>query len=326
MAEEAWVGMDLGGSKIAGGVVDATGRIAHLEKRATFETHESEAVVSGALVEGDRVLRNLFRGIRSLLSWAGEHGYEVKGISIASPGPVDVEEGVVLNPPNIPFRNLPLRSLCERGFALPVRLEKDTNAAAFGEYLHRTEKVESLLYIAVGTGIGGGFVLRGEVYRGAGGLAMEIGHIVLDPKGPECGCGARGCFEALASGSAMTRAVLEAGLAVSENEGIVEFLGTKALVEPRAKEILGNAALHLAAGVASAMNLLDPDLVVLAGGVISAAAKVGSPLLDLALRGIEERSFRCSSLHQSVPVVTSTLGDTAAILGGVALMRRALGL
>lgn len=340
MAKEVWIGIDLGGSKIAGGVVNTAGEIIHSEKRATFEAQgfESDAFLSHTPLEsdsneaieytktdGDRVLKNLFGSIRSLLVWARKRGYEVKGISIASPGPVDVEEGIVLNPPNIPFRDLPLRSLCEREFRLPTRLEKDTNAAAYGEYISREGKVESLLYVAIGTGIGGGFILRGEVYRGAGGIAMEIGHLVLDPMGPRCGCGARGCFEALASGSAIKRVALEAGLVIPEGKGVVEYLTEMAASEPKANKILERFALYLAAGVASAENLLDPDLVVLAGGVIGAAVKVGSPLLNSVIEGIEERTFRRSSLHEDVPLVISTLGDAAAILGGVALMRHTLG-
>ncbi|HHY38202.1 MAG TPA: ROK family protein [Clostridia bacterium] len=337
MAKEAWIGIDLGGSKIAAGVVDAAGRIIRSEKRPTFKTQgflsnaslpcaplDPSERIRSEKIDGDRVLENLYKSIRSHLAWAREHGYEVKGISIASPGPVDVEEGIVLNPPNIPFRDLPLRSLCEREFALPVRLEKDTNAAAYGEYISRDSKAESFLYVAVGTGIGGGLILHGEVYRGAGGIAMEIGHLVLDPTGPQCGCGARGCFEALASGSAMKRAAFETGLTLPEDEGVVEHLTNMAHLEPKAKEILEKVALYLAAGVASAVNLLDPDLVVLAGGVIGAAVKVGSPLLNSVIDGIGERTFRRTALRQDVSLVISTLGDRAAIMGGVALMKRAL--
>jgi glucokinase len=436
VTKRAWIGIDLGGSKIAGGVVDVTGtsgKIALLLRKPTMQggapsplTDSApegmaysvpQGVEDGLMGErGHLVLASLFGLIKSLLGWAETKEYEVQGISVAAPGPLDHEKGVILNPPNIPFRNLPLKALCEKEFSIPVHLEKDTNAAAYGEYLYLTRKdapeeggrpltqsrkvqraasahvsnqsvtnadqskvseylgkTDSLLYVAVGTGIGGGFILKQKVYRGSTGIAMEIGHIVVDPQGPKCGCGASGCMEALASGTALRDSALKAGvidsfkeqagrhgvrgfrepsielgpehgyeggheceyiyncigdgmdedekrLAVEDRElGIVEVLTTTALYDSRAREILERAAFYLGAGISSALNLLDPGVLVLGGGVIEAASRTNSPLLDLTLKEIKSRSFRHSSLPGGIPVIISSLGEKAAILGGVAL-------
>ena len=183
------VGIDVGGTKIAGGVVDEQGTILNTARR------ESPATDSYAIE----------RGIEELVSeLRGSHDIEAVGVGAA--GFVDVRRSTVMFAPNLAWRDEPLRADLEKRLGLPVIIENDANAAAWGEFTFGAgEDVDDSLLVTVGTGVGGGIVLNGQLHRGAFGVAAEIGHMRVVPDGRICGCGNRGCWEQYASGSALVR-------------------------------------------------------------------------------------------------------------------------
>lgn len=336
--KRAYVGVDMGGTKIAGAIVTADSSIHFFHKVPTLGARPASGFTPelGSESAAEVVLDNLFGLIHGLIADAGEAGYAVEGISIASAGPLDRESGMILSPPNLPLRNVPVAQLCQDRFGIPTFLERDTNAAAFGEYRYGAAGAcrpnDPMLYIAVGTGIGAGLVSGGKVYSGSAGLALEIGHITIDPDpaSPVCGCGARGCFEALASGGALEKAARALGLWSDQDDAqtkvnVVQALSEVSSGDPRAAALLDKFSRHLGIGISSALNLLDPACLVLAGGVVSGARRAGLPILDRALKEVEARSFRRFSPRGHIPVVFSELGDKAAILGSVELARAARG-
>ncbi len=190
------IGVDVGGTKIAAARVEPDGS---LSRRFRADTRADEGP--------DGVIERICQGIEQVM---GEE--KVEGIGIACPGPLDARTGVVLSPPNLPgWDRIPLKDRLEERFGVPVRVENDANAAAWGEYLLGAGRgADPMVYITVSTGIGGGIVLDGRLYRGADTFAGEIGHTIVDPGGAPCSCGRRGCLEALASGTAIARAAAEA--------------------------------------------------------------------------------------------------------------------
>ena len=183
------VGIDVGGTKIAGGVVDEKGNILATARR------ESPATDTDAI---EQDIEDLVIGLRA--------DHQVTAVGVGAAGFVDARRSIVLFAPNLAWRDEPLRSDLENRLGLPVVIENDANAAAWGEFTYgAAEDVQDSLLVTVGTGVGGGIVLNGELYRGAFGVAAEIGHMRVVPGGRLCGCGNRGCWEQYASGTALVR-------------------------------------------------------------------------------------------------------------------------
>jgi glucokinase len=232
-----------------------------------------------------------------------------------------------MRPPNLPgWDAVPLRDQLASTFGCPVLVENDANAAAWGEFCHGAgRRTAHMVYLTVSTGIGGGLVLDGRLYRGAGGAAGEIGHIPLLPDGPPCGCGARGCLEALASGSAIARAAREArvqdrarGLsdATAADAITAEHVHSAALAgDPDCRHIIVEAGHFLGLGLTAIANLFDPEVIVLGGGVM----RTGAMLLDPAVAVLRERAMPPARDH--VRVALAALGDRAGVLGVAALAR-----
>ncbi len=252
----------------------------------------------------------------------------VEGVGIAVPGPVELPQGVLFNPPNLPgWDRLPIKDLFEAQLQRPVKVDNDANAAAMGEYLFGIGSgVRDLVYFTVSTGIGGGVIIDGKLLRGPNGFAGELGHITIDRNGPRCNCGNTGCLEALASGTAIARMVVErlrAGGAASAimamAEGNLENV-TAALVfkasyqkDPLAQEVLRGASGALALGVVSCIHIFSPRLVILGGGVCKDLHLCYPTLLSTIQKNI------MANMRGRVSVVPSLLWDDAGLLGAAAL-------
>jgi glucokinase len=250
---------------------------------------------------------------------------------VGSPGPLDSRAGIVVAPPNLPgWRDVPLERLLEDSLGIPVFLEKDTNAAAVGEHRFGAgQGADHMIYVTVGTGIGGGLILDGELYGGTRGMAGEVGHVTIVPDGPVCGCGNRGCLEAMASGTAITRDArrrVTAGVSTLMLDlagGDVEEITAKVVAraadrgDEEAQRILAQAMAYLGIGMANLVNLFNPQLIVIGGGLTN----IGEALFEPVRRAIDERAFR--SPAEVVRVVPAALGDKVGVLGAavVALMR-----
>jgi glucokinase len=306
------VGVDAGGTKVSGLLVDldADGKI--LERRLA-ETPATDA-------EG--ATRTIVAVARELM--AGRD--DVRAVGVGAAGMVDVN-GVVRFAPNVAWREFPLRDRIAGAVGLPTLVDNDANVAAWGEYRFGAGQGSTdMLLVTVGTGIGGGIVAGGRLFRGAHGFAAEIGHIIVEPNGPRCGCGNLGCWEQVASGKAVTRLGRAAATEHPESR-MVELAGgdprmvTGPMVTAAAREgdsvavqILAEVGRRLGEGIAGLVNVLDPDVVVIGGGVIEA----GDLLLGPARIAFEE-AVEASEHRPPVPLAPATLGNDAGAVGAADL-------
>jgi glucokinase len=309
---DLFVGIDLGGTKIITALTDGEGRIISRDHRETEASKGQDAVVARMIDAASKVVNN-----------GGVVPAQVSGVGVAAPGPIDARTGVVTAPPNLPgWRDVPLRQLIQDELGLPTALENDANAAALAEHRFGAGRgTKHMIYVTASTGIGGGFILNGELYDGATGAAGEIGHMTILPQGPYCGCGNRGCLEALASGRAIAREARErvtcgiptliADLAEGDPERISAKLVAQAAAQgdTEAEEILDEAMTYLGVGMANLVNLFNPELIVIGGGL----TKMGPRLFDPVRRIIDRRAF--SAAAHAVRVVPAQLGDDAGVLG-----------
>jgi len=308
--------IDIGGTKIASAVVDPGGRILAKGRVETPES-ESETALCDA-VEG--VARNVMDGAGIILD-------DVGAIGVSSAGIIDTSEGVVVFSPNVPaLRRTPLRSMLRERFGKDVSLGNDATLAALGEWeygLHRS--VADMVYVTVSTGIGGGIISGGRLLEGACGAAGEVGHMTIDVDGPECPCGRKGCWEALAAGRALAERTVRrieegnhsliAELAGGDMDRVDAHLVAIAAAQgdALAQEMIAITAHYVGIGLANLINLLNPQMIVLGGGV----TKIGAPLLEPAARIARERAYVTWACE--VDIRTAMLGDDSPLLGAAVL-------
>jgi glucokinase len=297
-----FIGLDLGGTDLKYGLVDSAGKIL-VSKKIRVKINEGQK----ALVEQLRTCA------RELLAVASEKKWNVKRIGIGSPGAVNFDTGkVVGNSPNIPgWEGVNLKKSL-RISGVPAYADNDANCVAVAESLFGAAKnSKSALCVTVGTGIGGGVILDGKVYRGATYSAGEIGHTTLVFEGRPCACGSRGCLEKYASVSALMEKAEERGYAT------VRVLTDAAKTgESTAQELIAEQAAYLGAGLASAINLINPEKVILGGGFVD----VYPPLLKLVEEEIKKRAFPAALLE--LQVVKAKLGNEAGLVGAAFLGSR----
>ncbi len=303
------LGVDLGGTKIGTGVVDQDGTVRCSDVQPTLADEGPEAVI-------DRIIA----GAQRALDHAGLAHKDVCSIGIGAPGPLDIPQGLLLEPPNLPgWHNVPLRQIVQERLGVPTYLENDANAAAVGEYLYGAGRdTRDMVYVTVSTGIGGGLILDGHIYHGVSGGAGEIGHMTILPDGPRCGCGNRGCLEALASGTAIAREahdLVARGVPTAVAREADQEVTAKQVVDamhegdPYAQQIVAQAMFYLGIGVANLVNLFNPERIVIGGGL----AALGDDLLGPVRRAIALRAFPSSSAQ--VTAVLALLGRNVGIVG-----------
>ena len=321
--KELFIGIDLGGTKIATALVDAEGKIRARDLRKTQAAEGQPAVVERMVDAASRVIAQ-----------AGVALPQIMAVGVGAPGPINTKAGLVTTPANLPgWRNVPLKQLVEEALGIPTFLENDANAAALGEHLFGAGRgAENMIYVTVSTGIGGGVILNGQIYNGAAGAAGEIGHMTVLPRGPHCGCGNRGCLEALASGTAIARegrelVVRGMPIVITElAEGDPDRVSAKLVAQAaeqgdiEAQEIIADAMTYLGVGMASLVNLFNPELIVIGGGL----ANMGKGLFGPVRRIIDRRALHASA--EVVKVVPAQLGHDVGILGAVAVALREVGL
>lgn len=319
--DELIIGVDIGGTKVAAGLVDASGEI-----RRQVRT---PMVSDGDAAAGLAAVRN---GIDALLEGERKDFAKVRGIGICAPGPLDPATGVVINPPNVTcWRNFPLSRELEQIYRVEVTIDNDANAAALAEARWGAgQGYRQTFYATVGTGIGTGIVLDGSIYHGRTGAAGEGGHNTIDFRGPRCACGKWGCIEAFASGPAITRrARLKLTTRATEGAVLLELAGgsiekvTTEMVgracaagDLVAKETMGETVEFLSIWLGNMIDLIDPDVVIIGGGV--------SEMLSPFFGEIRSRLPRwcINSRSQEVPLVKARYGADAGIAGGAALRAR----
>jgi glucokinase len=311
MPETLAIGVDAGGTKIKGLLVDVgIGEI--LDRRLVESPAEDAEASAEAIVT---VARELM---------AGRDGVRVLGVGAA--GMVD-RAGVMRYAPNVAWRDFPLRQRVEQAVGLPTLVDNDANVAAWGEFRFGAGRdAADLLLVTVGTGIGGGIVSNGQLFRGSHGFAAEIGHVIVEPGGPLCGCGNLGCWEQVASGRAIGRLGRQAAAEHPESL-IVEVAGGDperitgvevTLAAQRgdrvATRILAEVGRRLGEGIAGLVNVLDPEIVVVGGGAIEA----GDLLLEPARRAFVD-SVEAPEHRPHVPILAAALANDAGAVGAADL-------
>ncbi|MER9353378.1 ROK family protein [Mesorhizobium sp. M0514] len=303
---------DLGGTALRGALVESDGRIVAHASAPTLAGAGSEAVIGQIVALAGTLLR--------------EHPQaNVAGIGVGAPGPLDPKAGIVIAPPTLAgWHDVPLIDILGQHFGLPVRLENDANAAALGEWRFGAGRGSgSLVFVTVSTGIGGGVVADGHIYHGRRGLAAEIGHMTITGEGDRCFCGAVGCFEAVASGTALGRRATR--LTAPGDGSLLRRLSNDGDVSARhvveaakagdanALDLIEAEAQWLGIGFTNLLHLYSPDLIVVGGGLSN-----GFDLLVPSIRAVIQQ--RAMPAYRDVPVVQAELGDRAGLIGAASLI------
>jgi glucokinase len=314
------VGVDLGGTKILSGVFTHSLESLSIAKVSTKSQRGVESVVE-----------RIARCVQDAVDEADLTLKQVAGIGIGAPGAVDFAAGTVIFAPNLEgWKEVPLKKTLEKQLGVPVFVENDCNISALGVYVAELKsKPRHMVGIFVGTGIGGGLILNGDLFSGFGHTAGEIGHMVLEVNGPKCGCGNKGCFEALASRTAIFQQI-KAGIKDGQKTALTDLLGNdlddlrsgdlrKAIRrgDKFVDRIVDGAAEYIGIATANLVNILNPEFVVLGGGVIEALA---DEMMGVIVETAQDYAMPGSM--KGVEILASKLGDNAGITGGAVLARR----
>ncbi len=308
------IAVDLGGTQIRAALCDPQGQILRRIARPTLAAEGPAAVI-----------RRLEEAIAAAME--GTPPEQIAGIGIGAPGPLNPISGIILEAPNLPgWINVPLRNMISARFGLPTFLGNDANLAALAEYTFGAGRGRpDMIYLTISTGVGSGIIVDGEMVLGAYGLGAEAGHIIVDPKGPQCGCGHYGCLEAFASGTAIARYVVSR-IKAGKKTRITKMVGddlnkvdarvvneAAKLGDKLAIQAFQRAGKHLGIGIASLLRLFNPTMIVLGGSV----TKAGTLLLDPMWTAIKE--YAPAIYWEGLSVVQAALGDDVGLLGAAAL-------
>ncbi|MGD0813617.1 MAG: ROK family protein [Verrucomicrobiota bacterium] len=315
-----FVGVDLGGTKILAGVFDP--QLACLGRNKMSTKPERGA---------DEVIDRIARCVRDAVDECDLEFKQLRGVGVGAPGAIDVSSGKVIFAPNLQWQDVSLKKALEKELGVPVSIENDANSAMLGVFESELEsKPRYVVGIFIGTGIGGGIIVDGKLYSGFNGTAGEIGHMVIEVGGPKCNCGNRGCFEALASRTAIFRKI-HAAVKDGQKTLLTDMLGAdlsnlrsgdlrKAIRKGDSvvEKVIEEAAEYTGIAVANLINIFNPQTVVLGGGVIDA---LGDEMMAIIVETAEDYALNGTS--KGIEIVASKNGDDAGIIGAAVLARRA---
>lgn len=315
------LGIDLGGTKVSAAVLDPHCRIVGRARAKTKAWRNDEEVFATIALTG-----------RQAIERAGLQPSDLAAVGIGAPGPLDPDSGYIIESANLQFRNFPLGPRLSREFGVAAIVENDVNAGVYGEFNAGAGRgSRDLLGVFVGTGIGGGLILGGTLYRGSSKNAGEVGHMIINAGGPRCGCGNRGCLEALASRVAITRDVRSAikrgrkTVLARDLKNETDLLSSQMLKSAYDKgdavgvKVINRSARSLGAGLGSLVNLLGPEMIILGGGLIEA---MGSEFIKRIDRATRKVAFE--SCARDLKIVKAELGDDAGVIGAALLAREAI--
>ena len=305
------IGVDVGGTGTKAAIVDTEGQILARSERPTDPSAGTKGIISV---------------IDDLTSKAPDLSVEIAGVGVGLAGFVDPASGKVSFSPNLTYDDPNVAAAVRARIDVPVQVDNDANVAAWGECRFGTAKgLEHVAMVTVGTGVGSGFVVAGSLLRGATGAAAELGHMVIDPDGPPCPCGLRGCLEQFASGTAIRRMAIEA-VEQDPSSSILAFAGTPSSITAKhvamaarqldeaARTVLRTAGRALGIGLSNVVNIFDPQVIVLTGGVVNA----GEPYLGPARDTLHEMNR--VQRRRATRIDKASLGNDAGVIGAAALV------
>lgn len=319
MSDQLAIGIDIGGTKVAGGLVDVDGNITHRARRDTPHRSKSPSVVEDTIVEV----------VAELLQIVGSGSVAAVGIGAA--GFVAADRATVVFAPHLSWRHEPLQEALQKRIAMPIFVDNDANAAAWAEWKFGAAQGEShLMMITLGTGIGGGILINGEVQRGRFGIAGEFGHMQIVPGGHRCECGNRGCWEQYASGNALVRearSLFSASSPIASDlfdraEGVPGNLTGPLITQaaqdgdPTARELLAEIGNWLGLGIANLAAAFDPGTFVIGGGLSAAGDLLLASARETFKRQLTGRGYR-----PEARIVAAELGNDAGLIGAADLAR-----
>lgn len=297
MTKIAYCGLDLGGTSLKFGLVTANNEIIFHAKKPTGNQKGRE-----------EILEIIISSIREVLEKAEKLNYVVSAIGLGTPGSVDVSSGKILGyTPNFKdWGEMELKAILEEKFALPSFIENDANIAAYGEYrCGAGQQFNSIIYLTLGTGIGGGIILNGQMLRGSRYCGGEVGHITIDYNGLICNCGGTGCWEQYASASALVRFYNQRSKHMVKSA--FQFFQRVKEKEEIALKVLSDYYVYLGAGLASLINLFDPEAIVIGGGI--------SESEYFSLETVREKTFSRTMFRNDIQFLRAGLGNLTGILG-----------
>jgi glucokinase len=324
--DKKWViGVDLGGTNIVVGVLPidgGDGQVLALKSESTDAERGAKYVV-------DKIVLLIEEARADVVAEFGGARSDFAGIGIGAPGPLNRQTGTVIQSPNLGWRNFPLRDLISNAVNLPAVLDNDANCATYGEWwLGAGRNVDTLIGLTLGTGIGGGIVLHGEIFHGVSDAAGEIGHMTIEANGRKCPCGNYGCLEAYASGPAIARRAIE-GLEAGAESLLTDLVAGKfdditaatvyeAVIngDTYANEVMRETAKFLGAGVANVINIFNPDMIVISGGVTKAGDHLFVPLRS----EVRRRAFK--SALEACQITAAQLPGTAGVIGAAGVFKK----
>jgi glucokinase len=312
--ENIYLGIDVGGTAIKAGAVTSEGSIMEKQTLAT-EVDQGVDHVVGRIAD---VIKRLSAALTSNTT--------IAGIGLGIPGQIDTEKGILINSPNLPdFNNIDVPARLTSYVNLPIVWDNDANLAALGEFIYGAGKqVSEMMLITLGTGIGSGLILRGEIYHGCKGFGGEFGHLTINPQGPACNCGSQGCVEAYAGTQGIIRTfreIIQAGTESILQEKINNDLTPKHISDAANKgdkaalETFNRIGFYLGVGLAGVVNLLNPAMIVVGGGI----AKAGNLILEPVQKTVKQYSL--IGPGKIIQIVPAQLGNTAGLIGAAHLAR-----
>ena len=314
-----FVGVDLGGTKILAGAFDGQMTCLGRNKMSTKPERGT-----------NEVIERIARCVRDAVDECDLDFKQLRGVGVGAPGAIDVAAGRVIFAPNLQWQDVPLKKALEKELGVPVSIENDANSAMLGVFETELQsKPRHVIGIFIGTGIGGGIMVDGKLYSGFNGTAGEVGHMILEVGGPKCNCGNRGCFEALASRTAIFRKI-HAAVKDGQKTILTDMLGPD-LTDLRSgdlrkairkgddlvEKVIEEAAEYVGIAVANFMNIFNPQTIVLGGGVIDA---MGDEMMAIIVATAGDYALNGTS--KGVEIIASKTGDDAGIIGAAVLARK----
>ena len=316
MAGKYNVCLDIGGTKVLGVIFNEKGEIIHRLKKRTKENGDDTANIEQIIIDT----------VKEMLEEAKLKKSDINAISAGAPGVSDSATGIVLFTPNLPWRNYDIRTPIEKKFGAKFYIGNDVNLGVLGEYKYGVAQgYNNVVGVFPGTGMGGGIIVNGELYTGTGFKAGEIGHMVLDPEGPLCGCGQRGCFEAFSSKKGMSAYITqqvsrgrESYLSDKIENGVFRSKYLKKALKMDDKvavEAVDRACHYMAVATGSLINIFSPDLIVYGGGIMESC---GDIFLEKVLEEVDK--YCMPSIRPTVELKCASLGDDSVIYGDLAMI------